>query len=101
VRGPAGETFCFDLLAENVTERKELEARLAQAENMQAIGQLAGGIAHDFNRLLTVINGYCDLMLYDGETGSRRRNVQTIHRAGNGRRALRNRPCRGIRPRDR
>ncbi len=82
VRGPAGETFYFDLLAENVTERKELEARLAQAEKMQAIGQLAGGVAHDFNNLLTVINGYCDLMLRDGETGSRRRNLEMIRRAG-------------------
>ncbi len=81
VRGPSRETFYYDLLAENVTERKELEARLAQAEKMQAIGQLAGGIAHDFNNLLTVINGYCDLLLAD-ETGSRRRNLEMIRRAG-------------------
>jgi PAS domain S-box-containing protein len=82
VRGLSGETLYFDLLAENVTERKELEARLAQAEKMQAIGQLAGGIAHDFNNLLTVINGYCDLLLVDEAGGSRRKNLEIIRQAG-------------------
>ena len=82
VRGPAGETLYFDLMAENVTERKQLEARLAQAEKMQAIGQLAGGIAHDFNNLLTVINGYCDLLLNKERPGARRRGLEMIRQAG-------------------
>jgi two-component system, cell cycle sensor histidine kinase and response regulator CckA len=82
VRGPAGETLYFDLWAENVTERKELEARLAQAEKMQAIGRLAGGIAHDFNNLLTVINGYCDLLLHDERSGARRDHLEMVRQAG-------------------
>lgn len=46
----------------DITARKEADAKLAQAQKMDAIGQLTGGVAHDFNNLLTPIVGSLDIL---------------------------------------
>jgi len=62
---PVALLFIRDITAAKAAEeeRSRLEEQLRHAVKMESVGRLAGGVAHDFNNYLTVINGYCDMLL--------------------------------------
>jgi PAS domain S-box-containing protein len=62
-------------------EQQKLQAQLAQAQRMKAIGTLAGGVAHEFNNLLMGIQGNTSLLLMDMDSqASRHQRLKNIER---------------------
>ena len=49
IRMPGGKVECISGVVEDMTARKFLEGQLAQAQKLEAMGQLAAGIAHEIN----------------------------------------------------
>lgn len=62
LRDRAGRAYRMAGSVSDVTERKETERQLVQAQKMETVGQLTGGLAHDFNNILGVVLGHLDMV---------------------------------------
>jgi PAS domain S-box-containing protein len=60
IKGSSGDVEEVILIMRDVTQRKEYEHKLTQADRMAAIGFLAAGIAHEINNPLTSIAGFSE-----------------------------------------
>jgi PAS domain S-box-containing protein len=69
VRDAADNLIRHTGIITDITERKQLEARLFQSQRLEIVGKLAGGVAHEFNSILTAIIGQSELLLRDLPAG--------------------------------
>ena len=65
----------------DISERTELEAKLRQAQKLEAVGRLAGGIAHDFNNQLTAIMGFTELAVRTSDPQKVRNHLEHVRKA--------------------
>jgi PAS domain S-box-containing protein len=82
-RGMDGRATGISGTVQDITERKDMEAQLLQAQKMEAVGTLAGGIAHDFNNVLQAVLGYAEILIGRQKPGSRDvEDLRKIYAAG-------------------
>jgi signal transduction histidine kinase/FixJ family two-component response regulator len=62
-------------------QQRVLQEQLAQAQKMEAVGQLAGGVAHDFNNILAVILTFASSLREELPEGEQRSCAAEIERA--------------------
>lgn len=68
IHNKAGEQTAIASIHRDIRELKHLEEQLRHSQRLETAGLLAGGVAHDFNNILTVIQGYCSMLLEDATT---------------------------------
>lgn len=63
-----GSSMVLSSVIKDISQQREMEARLRNAQRVEAFSKLTGGVAHDFNNMLSVIIGYSQIMQEDFES---------------------------------
>src|SRR5919107_3989616 len=58
-----GELVAISSIIRDMTERRQVETQMRQAEKLQSVGTLAGGVAHEVNNQMTVVLGFGHFVL--------------------------------------
>jgi len=83
LKGEDGAVNAVLCIARDITENKNLERQLVNAEKLASLGTLAAGVAHEVNNPLGVILGFCDLLLRKTDKDSQAyEDLKTIERQG-------------------
>ena len=62
MRDPSGDVLRVVGVAEDITERLDLEEQIRETQKLESLGLLAGGVAHDFNNILAVIGSNASIL---------------------------------------
>jgi len=67
----------------DMTANRQLREALVHSQRLDAVGRLAGGVAHDFNNLISIINGYTEILHTKlGDEADVHKELHEIHQAG-------------------
>src|SRR6201992_3578025 len=84
-----GRLVGFAKIPRDITERRDnqlkleqMQKQLAEAQKLDALGQLTGGVAHDFNNILMIISGSLHLLKKGNSAGPKlQRSISAIETA--------------------
>jgi PAS domain S-box-containing protein len=77
-----GHTVGWSRVGRDLTERKRMERRMAQAGKLAALGELAGNVAHEVNNPIGIVSGKARLLLtgdHDLSAKVRRELEKIVH----------------------
>jgi PAS domain S-box-containing protein len=81
----SGETVISGV-ARDITERKQLQARVRHLQKTKSLGRMAGAVAHHYNNMLSIVQGYLELAMEDaagdpGKSANLSEAMDAAHRA--------------------